>query len=110
VTSTSAAQMRPSLGFRGRSFMAYSLTPRPPIADWLAELDRWARNSPGFFVGRPIVLDLVAVTLSQGAIGHLIAELSQRAIRIIGIEGAAPAELGSDLPPLLKNGRPAGIG
>lgn len=109
MTSTSAAQMRPSLGFRGRSFMAYSLAPQPPIADWLAELDRWARNSPGFFVGRPIVLDLLAVTLSQGAIAHLIAELSQRAIRIIGIEGAAPADLGADLPPLLKNGRPAGM-
>src|SRR5712675_3038461 len=53
VTSTSAAQARPSLGFRGRSFMAYALTPRPPIADWLAELDKWARNSPGFFMGRP---------------------------------------------------------
>ena len=109
MTSTSAAQARPSLGFRGRSFMAYSLTPQPPIADWLAELDKWARNSPGFFVGRPIVLDLAAVTLSQGAIAHLIAELSLRAIRIIGIEGAAPADLGADLPPLLKNGRAAGM-
>ena len=109
MTSTSAAQARPSLGFRGRSFMAYSLTPQPPIADWLAELDKWARNSPGFFVGRPIVRDLAAVTVSQGAIAHLIAELSQRAIRIIGVEGAAPADLGADLPPLLKNGRPAGM-
>lgn len=109
MTSTSAAQARPSLGFRGRSFMAYSLTPQPPIADWLAELDKWARNSPGFFVGRPIVLDLAAVTLSQGAIAHLIAELSLRAIRIIGIEGAVPADLGADLPPLLKNGRAAGM-
>jgi septum site-determining protein MinC len=87
--------------------MAYSLAPQPPIADWLAELDKWARNSPGFFVGRPIVLDLTAVRLSPGAIAHLIAELSQRAIRIIGIEGAESADLGADLPPLLKNGRPA---
>lgn len=109
VTSTSAVQARPSLGFRGRSFMAYSLAPQPPIADWLAELDKWARNSPGFFVGRPIVLDLTAVRLSPGAIAHLIAELSQRAIRIIGIEGAESADLGADLPPLLKNGRPAGV-
>ncbi len=109
MTSTSAAQARPSLGFRGRSFIAYSLTPRPPIADWLAELDKWARNSPGFFVGRPIVLDLSAVRLSHGAITHLIAELSQRAIRIVGIEGAEPADLGAELPPLLKSGRPAGI-
>ena len=60
-------------------------------------------------MGRPIVLDLTAVRLSPGAIAHLIAELSQRAIRIIGIEGAEPADLGPDLPPLLKDGRPAGV-
>jgi septum site-determining protein MinC len=89
--------------------MAYSLTPQPPIADWLAELDKWARNSPGFFVGRPIVLDLAAVMLSQSAIAHLIAELSQREIRIIGIEGAEPSDLGPGLPPLLKNGRAASL-
>jgi septum site-determining protein MinC len=109
VTNTSAAQARPSLGFRGRSFMAYALTPQSPIADWLAELDKWARNSPGFFLGRPIVLDLAAVTLSEPAIAHLTAELSQRGIRIIGIEGTGQTNLGPALPPLLKGGRPAAI-
>jgi septum site-determining protein MinC len=107
VTSISAAQARPSLGFRGRSFMAYALSPQAPIADWLAELDKWARNSPGFFVGRPIVLDLGAVTLSKGAVTHLIGELAHRQIRIIGIEGVGKAELGPDLPPLLTGGRAA---
>jgi septum site-determining protein MinC len=109
VTSTSAAQARPSLGFRGRSFMAYALTPQSPIADWLAELDKWARNSPGFFLGRPMVLDVAAVKLSQPAIAHLIGELSQRGIRIIGIEGAGDVELGPALPPILKGGRSAAM-
>ena len=40
--------------------MAYALKPQAPIADWLGELDKWARNSPGFFEGRAIVLDLAA--------------------------------------------------
>jgi septum site-determining protein MinC len=88
--------------------MAYTLTPQPPIADWLAELDTWARKSPGFFAGRPIVLDLAAVALSQGAITHLISELSERCIRIIGIEGVEPTDVASGLPPVLKGGRPAG--
>src|SRR5438876_5735457 len=88
--------------------MAYALTPRPPIADWLAELDKWARNSPGFFAGRPIVLDLAAVTLSNGAVAHLIGELFQRQIRIIGIESTEPNDIGPDLPPVLRGGRPAG--
>jgi len=37
--------------------MAFALTPEPPIADWLEELDAWLRGSSGFFVGRPVVLD-----------------------------------------------------
>ena len=85
--------------------MAYALSPQAPIADWLAELDKWARNSPGFFVGRPIVLDLGAVTLSKGAVTHLIGELAHRQIRVIGIEGVGKAELGPDLPPLITGGR-----
>jgi septum site-determining protein MinC len=61
---SSLAQQRSPMRFRGRSYMAFALTPEPPIADWLSELDAWIRSSAGFFVGRPVVLDLAAVTLS----------------------------------------------
>ena len=37
-----------------------------------------------------------------------MAELQTRDIRIMGIEGANPADLGPELPPLLKGGRAAG--
>jgi septum site-determining protein MinC len=87
--------------------MAYALTPQSPIADWLAELDRWTRNSPGFFSGRAIVLDLGSVKLSQPAIAHLTSELSERGIRIIGLEGTPEIQLGPNLPPVLKGSRPA---
>ena len=101
-------QSRQAIRFRGRSFIAFALTPEPPIADWLAELDKWTRTSPGFFVGRPVVLDLSATTLGAPGIAHLISELGQRNIRIMGIEGADPAELNPSLPPLLTGGRAAG--
>jgi septum site-determining protein MinC len=111
VTSATAVQpqqqTRQSIRFRGRSFIAFALTPEPPIADWLAELDKWTRTSPGFFVGRPVVLDLSATTLGAPGIAHLISELSQRDIRIMGIEGAEPSELNPSLPPLLTGGRAA---
>ena len=90
---------------RGRSYLAFALAPEPPIADWLAELDHWLRGSPGFFAGRPAVLDLAAVTLTSPAIAHLISELADRGIRIMGIEGVAPEKLGHGLPPLLTAGR-----
>jgi septum site-determining protein MinC len=89
--------------------MAFALAPEPPIADWLAELDVWIRGSAGFFVGRPVVLDLAAVTLSSHAIAHLVQELVAREIGVLGIEGVDPSLLGPGLPPLLKGGRPAGV-
>ena len=97
-----------SMRFRGRSYIAFVLTPEAPIFDWLADLDAWTRRSTGFFVGKPVVLDLSAVNLSKDAIAHLVAELQTRDIRIMGIEGANPAEIGPELPPVLKGGRSAG--
>jgi len=94
--------------FRGRSFMAFVLTPSLPIANWLAELDKWSRNSPDFFVGRPIILDLAGVPLSDSGISQLVTVLGERGIRVMGLEGADPAQLGPSLPPLLKGGRSAG--
>ena len=83
VTVLSAARQRGSMPLRGRSYMAFALTPEPPIADWLGELDVWLRGSAGFFAGRPVVLDLSAVTLTSSAIAHLISELGTRGIRIM---------------------------
>ena len=102
---TSVARPYGSMRFRGRSYMAFALAPEPPVADWLAEIDAWIRNSAGFFVGRPVVLDLAAVSLSSAAVAHLVSELETRDIRIMGIEGADPAALGPGLPPVLKGGR-----
>jgi septum site-determining protein MinC len=96
-----------AIRFRGRSLMAFTLTPVPPIAEWLAELDQWIANSPGFFVGKPVVLDLAGVSLSESAIGHLVKELSERGVRTMGLEGADPAALGPQLPPVLIGGRPS---
>jgi len=89
--------------------MAFALMPEPPIADWLGELDTWLRGSSGFFAGRPVVLDLSAVTLTSSAIAHLISELGTRGIRIMGLEGVAAEKLGPNLPPLVNGGRPAPV-
>jgi septum site-determining protein MinC len=107
VTVVSAARQRGAMPLRGRSYMAFALTVESPIADWLAELDGWLHRSPGFFAGRPAVLDLAAVKLTNGAIAHLVAELGTRGIRIMAIEGAEPDSLGENLPPLVSGGRAA---
>src|SRR5262249_16412547 len=91
--------------FRGRSYMAFVLTPEPPIADWLSELDAWIQSSAGYFVGRPVVVTLPAAALRGNGIAPLISELPGRDIRIRGIEGAEREGLPPGLPPLLKGGR-----
>ena len=90
---------------RGRSFVAFVFRPAVPIVSWLEEVDASIERSPGFFTGKPVVLDLSAVDLSQTAIAHLIARLEQRNIRILGIEGVDAARLSSNMPPLLTGGR-----
>jgi septum site-determining protein MinC len=108
---TSAIAVRPpAMRFRGRSFMAFVLTPAAPITAWLAELDKWTRNSPDFFVGRPIILDFATVALNQSEMSELIAALGERGIRVMGLEGVDPDQLSPTLPPLLKGGRPVAAG
>ena len=103
--ATTAQRQRGSMRLRGRSYMAFALAPEPPVADWLAELDRWLRGSRGFFAERPVVLDLAAVTLTGAGIAHLIAELESRGICIMGLEGVPAEYLDRGLPPLLTGGR-----
>jgi septum site-determining protein MinC len=105
VQSTSRRAIR----FRGRSYLAHLLTPEPPIYDWLDDLNGWISQAPGYLVGKPIILDLSAVTLSTSAIGQLLSELQARNIRIMGLEGVDPHNVSPDLPPVLTGGRPAAI-
>ena len=93
----------------GRSYLAYLLTPEPPIYDWLEDLNGWISQAPGYFVGKPIILDLSAVTLSHSAILQLVDQLQVRDIRIMGLEGVDPQQVGPDLPPLLAGGRPVAV-
>jgi septum site-determining protein MinC len=102
---SSVLGQRRSLMFRARSFMAFGFTPQVPIMDWLAELDAGLERSKGYFSGHPVVLDLSGVQLSPNAIAQLIANLEERKIRVLGIEGVEPAEGETGLPPILRGGR-----
>jgi septum site-determining protein MinC len=90
---------------RGRSYVAFVFSPVVPIVGWLEEIDATLARSPGFFEGKPVVLDLSAVDLSQTAIAHLVSSLDQRNIRILGIEGVEASHVTSSMPPLLTGGR-----
>src|ERR1700728_5499664 len=90
---------------RGRSYVAFVFYPVVPIMDWLEEVDATLRQSAGFFAGKPVVLDLSAVDLSENAIAQLVVNFEKRNLRILGIEGVDAARLTASMPPLLIGGR-----
>jgi septum site-determining protein MinC len=100
-----AQPTRQLVRMRGRSYVAFVFCPVVPIVGWLEEIDATLARSPGFFVGKPVVLDLSAVDLSQTAIAHLVTSLEQRNIRILGIEGVDAGLVTTSMPPLLTGGR-----
>jgi septum site-determining protein MinC len=105
---TIAVRTRPSLRFRGKSFLALVLAPTVPLRDWLEDLDAVSKNSPGFFDGRAIIVDVSALKPSKSELKFLLAALKMREIRIIGLEGAAAAVVDADMPAPVNGGRPAG--
>ena len=100
-----AQPTRQLVRMRGRSYVAFVFAPVVPIVGWLEEIDATLARSPGFFAGKPVVLDLSAVDLSETAIAHLVTSLEQRNVRVLGIEGVDPARLTASMPPLLTGGR-----
>ncbi len=89
-----------SIRFRARSFVAFTLTPEAPLDVWLESLDHWIGNSPGYFTGRPVLLDLNTLKPGPEELVALVGALGRRGIRVYAIE-LEGAELGTELPPVL---------
>ncbi|MCG5481613.1 MAG: septum site-determining protein MinC [Ensifer alkalisoli] len=96
-----------SIRIKGRSFLALVLSPEPPLETWLTRLDDLASRSAGFFLGRPVVLDVADIEIDRGQLKKLIDELGKRNVRIMGIEGGRPSLFEPGMPPAMRGGRPA---
>jgi septum site-determining protein MinC len=97
----------PFIRVRGRSFLALVLAPTSPEAAWLEALDGHMKQSPSFFAGRPVIIDLSAMPPGSD-LGTLVSDCERRELRIIGVEGADMSW--TDTPtwgrtPLLGTGR-----
>ncbi len=102
---TDAAPRPAPLRFRGRSFVALVLAPEAPLKAWLEGFDRLHNGSPGFFDGRAVILDLTRLRAGRADVVDLLDELSTRGVRVVGLEGAAPALAGPGLPPVFRGGK-----
>lgn len=99
----------PSIRFRGRSFIAMTLVADAPPQQWFADFDVWLQRSPGFFAGRIVVLDLANTASSKLEVQCWIAELAQRGVRLVGLEGVRPSMIDATMPPLMRGGRDASM-
>ena len=96
-----------SIRIKGRSFLAVVLSPESPVDQWLERLDDLAARSAGFFLSRPVVLDVSELTLDKAGLKSLLAALTERNVGIMGIEGVRPSMIEPGMPPSLKGGKPA---
>ncbi|MCZ7489049.1 septum site-determining protein MinC [Rhizobium rhizogenes] len=96
-----------SIRIKGRSFLAVVLSPESPVDQWLERLDDLAARSAGFFLSRPVVLDVSELSLDKAGLKSLLSALTERNVGIMGIEGVRPSMIEPGMPPSLKGGKPA---
>jgi septum site-determining protein MinC len=96
-----------SIRIKGRSFLAVVLSPESPVDQWLERLDDLAARSAGFFLSRPVVLDVSELSLDKAGLKELLAALTERNVGIMGIEGVRPSMIEPGMPPSLNGGKPA---
>lgn len=96
-----------SIRIKGRSFLAVVLSPEAPLDAWILKLDDLAARSAGFFLERPVVLDITDLKIDKKQLKALLGELAARNVRIMGLEGARPSMIEPGMPPAMKGGRPA---
>lgn len=100
--SARAAQL---IRFKGRSYFSLTISPDAPLEDWLTRLDGWLERSPSFFTRNAVILDVRDLALDVAAYRDLLANLSARGIRVLGVDGADESWTDADLPPIVPTGR-----
>jgi septum site-determining protein MinC len=76
-----------------------------PLQQWLADFDVWIDRSPGFFIGRAVVLDLAGLAANKAEVERWIGALAARNVRLVGLEGVRPSMIDLGMPPLMRGGR-----
>ncbi len=91
--------------FKGKSFIAIVLSPEPPFDAWFQEIDRIISRSPGFFIDRPIILDVRGSNIPIDDLEDLLNGLTERSVRVMGIDGVSGTRLKPGMPPSFSGGR-----
>lgn len=97
-----AIAKKPKLRFSGRSFLAFVIEPAEPVDEWLADLDKLARQSIGFFANRPVIVDLATLEPDRISARAVVEAIKARGVRVIAVEGADPAWFDPALAPIAR--------
>lgn len=97
-----AINTKPKLRFSGRSFLAFVIEPVQPVNEWLADLDKLARQSIGFFTNRPVIVDLSALEADRTTARSVVESIKARGVRVIAVEGADPSWFDPSLAPIAR--------
>jgi len=101
---TDEAPQQFSIPLRECALRAVVLTPQPPIAHWLDQLNGLVQDSQDTFAGRAVLLDLAVLQPNKVELKALLVDLRTRNLRIMAVEGIDPASLGPGMPPLVNAG------
>ncbi|PSC05400.1 septum formation inhibitor MinC [Alsobacter soli] len=102
---TAESPQQPPIRFRGRNFLALVVAPDPPLEEWLLRLDDWLTRAPSFFKGRPVILDISAMSIERSEIPAVVAAVQSRNLRVMGVDGADVEWLGIGTPAQLLGGK-----
>jgi septum site-determining protein MinC len=94
---------------RGRSFMAFVVTPEAPVASWLAALQGQIARAPGFFDARPVIVDFALLDAQAPGAATLLKDIEALGISVIDVENAADIPGADPWKRPLVGGRPAGL-
>jgi septum site-determining protein MinC len=94
---------------RGRSFMAFVVTPEPPLALWLDALRAQSARAPGFFAGRPVIVDCSLLKPDTPGVATLLKDLEALGLGVIDVENAADIPGADPWKRPLTGGRPGGL-
>lgn len=100
---------RMQIRVRGRSFMAFVVTPEAPVAAWLEALQAQLARAPGFFDARPVIVDFALLTAETPGAATLLKDLEALGISVIDVENAADIPAADPWKRPLVGGRPASV-
>ncbi len=89
--------------------MAFVITPEPPLAAWLIALKAQMTRAPGFFDGRPVIVDFSQLSPGSEGVSTLLTDIEALGISVIDVENIGEIPGADPWKRPLVGGRPGAV-